>query len=219
VNVLGVMPVKGRAEKSVRCITRLLSTADAPLHIAVVTDDDPEAAETIAAQLGGWQGCVSLIELPERGGYWHACSVGANSQPEFSHVLNLANDLLPGRQWLGRAIEAYLDTFGTEPAVLGLNDGVHPGTHAGHFIADRRILAAWYGEDLYPHKYYMHLYADNEIVERAHALNRFAIAPFSVLFHDHPVSGGDHDEVYALGHQSLKPDYKAYVRRKPQWKH
>lgn len=212
------MPVKGRAAKSVRCITRLLSTADEPLHIVVVTDDDREAAAAVEAELKGWQGFVSLIELPTRGGYWHAVSVGANANPEYSHVLNLANDLLPGRQWLSRAIEAYLDTFGKEPAVLGLNDGVHPGTHAGHFIADRRLLAGWYGDDLYPFRHYTHLYGDTEIVERAHAAGLFAVAPWSVLYHDHPTSGGESDEIYALGHSSLKADWKMYERRKGLWK-
>lgn len=210
--------MKGRAAKSVACITRLLSTADAPFHIVVVTDDDPEAAAAIGAEVPGWQGCVSLIELPKRGGYWHAVSVGANAQQEFSHVLNLANDLLPGRQWLSRAIEAYLDAFGKEPAILGLNDGVHPGTHAGHFIAHRELLQAWYGDDLYPFKYYTHLYGDNEIVERAHALGRFGVCPWSVLYHDHVANGGANDAVYELGHESLKPDYAAYKSRKPLWK-
>lgn len=218
VKVLGVMPVKGRAAQSVRCITRLLATADHPLHLVVVTDDDPEAAAAVGAELTGWQGFVSLLELPERGGYWHAVSAGAQTQPGYRHILNLANDLLPGRQWLGRAVEAYLDTFGDEPAVLGLNDGVHPGTHAGHFIAHRDLLAAWYGADLYPHKYYTHLYGDNEIVERAHGLNRFAVAPWSVLYHDHPASGGAGDDIYALGHASLNQDWRMYERRKPLWK-
>ena len=217
--VLGVMPVKGRAQKSVACITRLLSTSDYPLHIVAVTDEDEEAAAAISAELTGWQGCVSLIELPLRGGYWNAVAVGAKSKPEYSHVLNLANDLLPGRQWLSRAVAAYERHFGVEPAIMGLNDGVHPGTHAGHFIASRVLLNEWYGADLYPYKYYTHLYGDNEIVERAHALNRFGIAPWSSLYHDHPANGAGSDEVYALGHSSLNADWKMYERRKAAlWK-
>lgn len=216
--VLGVMPIKGRAQKSVACITRLLATADYPLHIVAVTDEDREAAAAVEAQLAGWQGFVSLIELDKRGGYWNAVSVGANANPDYSHILNLANDLLPGRQWLSRAVGAYEQKFGQEPAILGLNDGVHPGTHAGHFIAARALLKAWYGEELYPYRYYTHLYGDNEIVERAYALRRFAVAPWAMLYHDHPASGAKSDEVYALGHSSLKADWKMYERRKKLWK-
>lgn len=215
--VLGVMPVKGRIPQTIACITRLLSTADAPFHIVVVTDEDAEAAAAVGAELTGWQGLVSLIPLGKRGGYWNAVSVGARSKPEYSHILNLANDLLPGRQWLSRAVAAYERHFGNEPALLGLNDGVHPGTHAGHFIASRHLLKAWYGEELYP-LCYTHLYGDNEIVERGHVLNRFAIAPFSVLYHDHPASGGKSDEIYKLGHSTLNKDWKTYERRKHLWK-
>lgn len=216
--VLGVMPVKGRVAQTITCITRLLVTADYPLHIVAVTDEDAEASEAICKELEGWQGAVSLIALPKRGGYWNAVSVGAKSKPEFPYILNLANDLLAGRQWLSRAVGAYEKKFGSEPAILGLNDGVHPGTHAGHFIASRGLLESWYGEDLYPFRFYTHLYGDNEIVERAHSLNRFAIASWSVLFHDHPASGAKTDEVYALGHASLEPDWRMYEKRKHLWK-
>ena len=216
--ILGVMPIKGRAQQSVTCITRLLATADYPLHIVAVTDEDEEAAAAVGNELKGWRGFVSLIELPTRGGYWNAVSVGAKSKPDYSHILNLANDLLPGRQWLSRAVGAYERHFGAEPAIMGLNDGVHPGTHAGHFIASKVLLREWYGEDLYPFKYYTHLYGDNEIVERAHALNRFGIAPWSLLYHNHPANGAQSDAVYALGHASLNKDWQTYEHRKQLWK-
>lgn len=212
------MPVKGRIQQTIECITRLLNTADYVLHIVVVTDGDSEAEQEIGRYIAGWQGYVSLIPLAERGGYWNAMSIGAKSKPEYSHILNLANDLKGTRQWLSRAVAAYENHFGNEPAIMGLNDGVHPGTHAGHFIASRVLLESWYGEDLYPFKYYVHLYGDNEIVERAHALNRFGIAPWAVLLHDHPANGASSDEIYALGHASLDVDWRMYEKRKKLWK-
>lgn len=227
--VLGVMPIKHQIAESndpadrtplrtTRLITRMLTQAQAPLHIVVVADDDPLGVKAIEAQLKGWQGHVSLIDSTERNGYWKSVSMGAQSKPDYTHVLNLANDLMAGREWLSRAIHAYQVTWGDEPAILGMYDAVHPGTHAGHFIADKRLLREWYGEDLYPFKYYKHLYADNEIVERAHALRRYGMAIFSCLFHDHPVSGGNSDAVYKLGHESIKHDSQTYEHRKQLWK-
>lgn len=207
-NVSGVMPVKGRTAETIDLVPRLISTAGAPLEMVMVIDSDPE----IASAVGGMGWSIGIITNESRHGYWRSMSDGAKKTTG-ALIVNLANDILPGREWLIRAVEAYGHRFGSGLGIIGFNDGIHQGTHAGHFMIHRDLLREWYGEDLWPLEY-DHLWADTEIVQRAIALKIFAVAPWAVLYHNHPASGKMGDPVYAIGHAKIDQDRATFERRK-----
>lgn len=209
--VSGIMPAKGRPDQTRAAALRILQQAAYPLELIVVTDEDPETALLLRGLPG-----IRLLELPERRGYWKALSYGAQAASG-TLLLNLANDLKPGMQWLDRGVRAYQAAFGDGAAVLGLNDGVHEGNHAGHVLAHRDVLHHWYGQSLYP-VMYDHLYGDTEIVIRAMEEGRWGYAAFAVLYHDHPANGAPSDAVYALGHRREAQDRQLFwERRRSGW--
>lgn len=210
--VVGVLPTLGRLEAILELIPRLVASAAYALELHVIVDGRRSEYDAIFSRCNPQQYSYNLHLDTGGRGYWSMMSTGANySSAEL--IVNLANDLLPGREWLHRAVLSYKEQFGKEYGVLGLWDGVHDrGEHCGHFIAHREFLRGLYGDALYPTDYF-HLFGDTEIVARAKQMGLWAVEPWAALFHNHPATGAQTDEVYRTAHQRYWRDKQIYEQR------
>lgn len=213
--IAAIMPCRGRPEQTVRNVRRLLATAgDVAWELRLVGGMDEsgmlsDIARAIASD-GGPSIIIGTGGAP-RLTYWQAMALG--TQPsDATHLVNLANDLLPGRDWLARAVDAYRATFGPNAGMLGFNDGIHEVGHSPHVLIDRGLLEALGGWPVW----YRHNYGDTELVARTTALNSYAKAPWAVLYHDHHLTGGDTDAVYAEGDATAQADRRLFEQRRQQ---
>ena len=202
------MPCRGRAEQTVRNVKRLLATAAYnDWQLICGADDD----QTVNAAIGNADLPVWRFVTPGRVGYWRTLQIATDQWPEFTHMVNLANDLLPGQHWLQRAVAAYQATFGDGPGLMGFNDGHHETEHSCHFLISRTLLDQYGGWPVW----YDHTHGDTELCQRAIADGLYAKAPWATLFHSHPYFGGDNDDsVYAEGRMKVDQDAALYARRK-----
>lgn len=209
--VAAVMPAKGRPAQTLDSARRLLSTAgvdEAAWLLVIMCDDDPILYEHLRGGLAGKR--VILHNSAHRLGYWRALSQGAALVPGATHLVNLANDLLPGANWLAKMSEhMYYHAAG----VVAFNDGINaPGT-AAHFCARLEVLRRWYPGTLVP-VCYDHMYGDTEIADRAEQDKTFSRAPWAVLYHNHVYIGNQLDDIYKLGHAQVYADQATYERRR-----
>lgn len=202
------MPCRGRAEQTVTNVRRLLATAGyTDWQLICMVDRDVSVMGALAnADLPVWR-----MDTAQRG-YWHALQQATDHWPEFTHIVNLANDLLPGQFWLRRAVEAYQQLFGDGDGMIGFNDGHHEVEHSCHFLISRRLIERYGGWPVW----YDHNFGDTELCQRAIADGAYAKAPWAVLYHDHPYFGGRDDAVYAEGRAQNEHDYQLFEQRRRQ---
>lgn len=200
------MPCRGRADQTVANVKRLISTAGrVEWQLICMVDADPAVMGSLAnADLPIWR-----MDTAQRG-YWHAMQQGTDYWPEFTHFVNLANDLLPGRDWLARALAEYRCCFDHDDGLLGFNDGIHGYDLSPHFLISRGLLDRFGGWPVW----YQHNYGDAELCERAKEAKRYSKAPWALLYHDHPITGGDPDSVYAEGMATNDQDARLFEERR-----
>lgn len=207
--VSAILPCYGRHEQTLALIPRLLFSAgidQSDWELICVTQGDSDLASKLQAISG-----IRVLAGKTNVGYWRALKVA--TQRSMAPILcNLANDLLPGHHWLRKALTAYDATFKDGVGMLGLNDGIRTDQSA-HFLISRSLLESWYGEELWPIMY-AHSFGDSEMCDRAKAMEKYVIAPFAVVLHNHLYNGAPDDEVYKLGRQSMGVDKELYVMRK-----
>lgn len=210
--VAAVMPAKGRYHQTIECIRRMVATAGTQNYeLVVVVDDDPPLALDLRMSIDkAWP--VKLFTTSRRFGYWGALSMGAKTVTQATHLVNLANDLLPGVNWLAKMLTHVTSRTG-HGGICAFNDGIHAGDHAAHFCAPLDLLRRWYGSDLVP-LCYDHMYGDTEITTRARELGIFSAAPWAVLYHNHAYAGAALDDVYRLGHGKYAADKMQFEQRR-----
>lgn len=205
----------GREQQTLELVPRLLETAGYDHHdlsLTLVVDGDAGLGQRLSdAFVRPGAPIAVLRNLGTPQGYWKCLQMGT-SHNQAPLIVNLANDLLPGRQWLGRAVDAFDERFADGQGIMGFNDGVHSGAHAAHFLASRGLLAAMFGAALWP-LHYHHNYGDTEIVARAVEKGKFAVAPWAVLYHNHIVTGAANDVVYRTGMSTWEEDQATFARR------
>lgn len=206
-NIAAILPCRGRPDQTVANVKRLLSTADAPLHLVCVGGADDQAVLLACANAGA---AVRHYLDVARLTYWQALARETVMQRDATHLIGLANDLLPGQAWLRRAVEGYRQQFGDGPGLLGFNGDSHDLWHSCHFLIDRRLLERYGGWPVW----YDHTYGDTELCQRAIADGLYAKAPWALLYHDHPYWGGKDDQVYAEGRARIDRDAALYEQRR-----
>jgi hypothetical protein len=181
------------------------------MNLVVVVNDDPELAAALQNPVPvGFRLAINQANHT----YWDTLRQTLRAIPEGDLIVNLANDLLPGRSWLERALAAYTRTFGKGEGIIGFNDGVHSGETAAHFVAHRDLLKQFYGNDYFP-QHYQHNFGDTELILRAQAQQKFGVAIFAILYHNHPATGRQPtDYVYQTGFASWRQDQETFVQRK-----
>lgn len=201
-----LMPVRGRHEQTVANVRRLQQMAGHEAHWLCIVDDDLPLERALD------QHGVAVIGTTTQQGYWRSLRDALAWTPTATHLVNLANDLLPGRDWLARAVEAYRAAFGDGDGMVGFNDGVHAGRQAGHFLISRALLDRYGGWPVW----YRHYFGDTELNERARSDGRLVMAPWAVLYHDHPLNGGQDDATYAEGRATWNRDSALFAQRRTQ---
>ena len=124
------MPCRGRTEQTIANVKRLLAMAGrVEWQLICVTDNDRETNAALA-DFPIWR-----ANRVDQGGYWQCMKDATDLWPgEFDHIVNLANDLLPGRDWLERCYSAYRARFGAGDGLMGFNDGLHGPELSPHFL-------------------------------------------------------------------------------------
>lgn len=207
-NIAAILPCRGRPEQTVAVVRRLLATAgydDWRLICVGGTDEQ----ETLLACSAAGAVVRHYLDVP-RLTYWQALARETAMQREATHLIGLANDLLPGQHWLRRAVDAYRGTFREISGLLGFNGDSHEVGHSCHFLIARALLDRYGGWPVW----YDHAFGDTELCQRAIADGVYAKAPWALLYHDHPYFGGQDDATYAEGRARANWDQRLYERRK-----
>lgn len=184
----------------------------------VVIDGDPEIYKLI----GGMTHPKLMVKYnAQRQGYWRslrwATRAALAAGAPLTHLVNLANDLLPGMDWLARAEAAWyypscIAGHDNDGPLLAFNDGIR-FDHAAHCMIGIRLARRWYGDHYWP-ACYDHLYGDTELTERANQESRFDQAANAVLYHNHFLTGQKMDAVYQYSHRHVNADAALFERRK-----
>jgi len=217
-NVAAIMPCRARAEQTVTNVRRLLATAGyEDWRLVCVTDGDDMVADALAAEQIISDIAVHLIPYESRLGYWNALQVATmhKRHADAPLLVNLANDLIPGRHWLKRGVDAYRARFGDGDGLMGFNDGLHGPEHSSHFLISRTLLDRYGGWPVW----YQHNFGDTELCRRAQRDGCYGKAPWAVLFHDHVENGAADDAIYQEGRASYERDARLFEeRRKAGWR-
>jgi hypothetical protein len=206
--IAAIMPCRGRVEQTEGNIIRLRKASNFPYKLICITSE-PEIWKTLRTM--GEYSPDEVICREGRVTYWDAMQAGLMSMPaqHATHIVNLANDLLPGYQWLRKGVEAYTRRFGSGPGLMGFNDGIHGPEHSSHFIIDRHMLEELGGWPIW----YRHNYGDTELCRRTQEINRYGKAAWAVLYHNHPVTGANKDSVYTEGDNDYLHDRQIFESR------
>ncbi len=130
-------------------------------------------------------------------------------------VLFLGDDTIPQPGFLSAALKA-MAAFPDGWGLVALNDGIHDGRLATHWLAHKRLLEHIPGGEFF-HSGYNHCFCDKELTDIAQALGRYTYALDAVIVHDHPhVTGEAYDEGYkkAYAIKTFEADQKLYWLRK-----
>lgn len=208
------MPCRGRAEQTVRNVKRLLATAgrvEWRLWCVVSNINDPGLGSMLDEATDH---TARIVWLPEFT-YWKALHFTCKQiDTDAPLIATLANDLLPGRDWLARCYAAYRARFGAGDGdgLMGFNDGIHGPDLSPHFLISRGLLEHYGGWPVW----YKHTYGDAELCTRAQQDGCYGKAPWAVLYHDHLITGASDDAVYAEGRAHIDQDAALFQRRKEQ---
>lgn len=213
--VVAILPCRGRKEQTEDCVRRLLATErmkhglDWQLVLSS-GQEDADVVESIAKKTNTF----GLIATEPRLSYWQALQEATNRY-EATYYVCLANDLLPAVQWLSSAIDKMHETYPDNHGVVGFNGDGHTTNHACHFLISRSMLNDFGGWPVWYH----HNFGDTEICVRAREKGRFVKAPYSILFHNHPwISAQKDDEIYEQGRSKFRDDEMQFInRRKKGW--
>lgn len=213
-DVAAIMPCRGRAEQTVTNVRRLLAAAgDVAWEMWLIVDDDVWLTRDLFAADLNQQTTVHLDSIAPQRGYWRGLQ-RATERSEATHLVNLANDLIPGRHWLARGMAAYRARFGDGNGLMGFNDGLHGPEHSSHFLISRALLERYGGWPVH----YQHNFGDTELCRRAQQDGCYGKAPWAVLFHDHLENGAADDTVYREGRASYERDARLFEeRRRAGW--
>lgn len=209
-DVAAIMPCRGRAAQTVANVRRLLLAAagDVVWQLWCICDDDTPAFDALRGRVPN---LVNATDGPH--GYWRLLQV-VTDDTDAPLLVNLANDLLPGRHWLARGLAAYRARFGGGDGLMGFNDGLHGPEHSSHFIISRALLSRYGGWPVW----YRHNFGDTELCRRAQRDGCYGKAPWAVLYHDHVESGAPDDAVYQEGRATFEADARLFEeRRRAGW--
>lgn len=214
-----ILPCYGRVEQTLELIRRLLQTE--PVNVTGLDANEWElicfvnGEQGLGERIKSLYPSVRVINSQRNIGYWRALKV-ATSKSTAPLLVNLANDLLPSYHWLRKALTAFDGAFTDGIGLLGFNDGIRTDQSA-HMLVSRALLEKWYGHEYWP-TMYEHSFGDTELCQRARAMDKYVVAPYAVLFHNHAFNGAPSDIVYGEGRATMERDKGVYeMRRANEW--
>lgn len=213
-DVVAILPCRGRPAQTAENVRRLLDTAGAVdwQLIAVAANGDTDVLGALD-RVRDPRLAIRVDEDRVALTYWEALAA-VTPFTAAPLLCGLANDLLPGRHWLARGVAAYRARFGHGDGLMGFNDGLHGPEHSSHFLISRVLLGRYGG---WP-THYRHNFGDTELCARARADGVYGKAAWAVLYHNHQESGAPDDAVYAAGRVTYAEDARLFdERRRHGW--
>jgi len=156
-----------RPEKATRCIEALQSVCLADLGpgweqvVEIIAEEDKERI-----------GCPKMVDALSR-------------KASYDWVLFLGDDTIPQPGMM----KALMDAATGYHWVVALNDGIHNGAIATHWMVNRAFLIDIEGD--FFHTGYKHCFCDRELTDIAKERGEFFYAENARIVHDHPGRTGD----------------------------
>lgn len=179
-----------RPEKAKRCIEEALFHT-AGMDAVVVSAEDTDRI-----------GCPKMVDR-------------LVSEARGDLICFLGDDTIPQPGFLEAALAA-MATLPDGWGLVALNDGIHNGELATHWLADRRMLDLIPGRQFFSTDY-QHCFCDRELTDIAKDHGRYAYAADAVIIHDHPIRTGeepDDDLKRVYRAEVYEADQRTYWRRK-----
>ncbi|MFP5223106.1 MAG: hypothetical protein ACLGSA_12520 [Acidobacteriota bacterium] len=180
-----------RTEKAKRCVEAITNSIGDGTNVEILAVEDADGI-----------GCPRMV-----------AKLAAMAQGE--HVLFLGDDTIPQPGFLHAALAA-MSTLPDGWGLVCLNDGVHHGNFATHWLASKKLLEHLPGGEFF-HTGYRHGFCDRELTDVARELGRYVYAPESYIIHDHPhITGEQPDEHYqrVYSRENFGHDQRLYWERK-----
>lgn len=211
-DIVAILPCKGRKEQTLECVKRLIATAGVQHNtywklVLVSGKEDEDIVSFISQETN----VFGIIESEPSLTYWQALQRATSDYPTATHYIMLANDLLPAVNWLTNAIHKLVQTFPDLQGIVGFNGDGHGDSHSCHFMISSGMLQEFGGWPIWYH----HNFGDTEFCIRANQKGRYIKAPYAILFHNHPwISAHTDDEIYELGRKYFQQDELLFLHRK-----
>jgi GT2 family glycosyltransferase len=103
---------------------------------------------------------------------------------KYDYVCFLGDDTIAEPDFLKNALEV-MHQFPDSWGLVALNDGIHTGNLATHWLAHKKLLDFLNGT--FFNISYVHCFCDNELTERCKEMGRYAYAENAKIIHNHPV--------------------------------
>jgi len=169
-----IIPTRGRAQQVALCIDQLIrTTLSWSIEIIVVADEDDQ--QTLSLLPSSINPVIVADDTPIA--KWNIGLQHASGD----YVVVGADDVWWYDRWLDEVIN-----FGGD--FIGLNTLEYNERHFTHFVMSRRYVIEHNGGVVF-YPGYKHLYADNEVNERAKRVGLHRFCSRAVVEHRHPAHG------------------------------
>lgn len=154
-----------------------------------------------------------VVEYDNKGIGCPRMVAGLVKKAKYDWIMFLGDDTEPQPDFLKNAIEKAKE-FETGFGLVALNDGIHNGTLATHWLAHRSV--ADLNEGYFFHTEYSHLYCDRELTDITVDAGVYAYSSNAVIKHNHPENGKESDRFYdkVYAKESWRQDRKTYIERR-----
>ena len=183
-----------RPEKAQRCIDALKTVC-----LSDLGPDWADVVEIIAEEDKERIGCPKMVKK-------------LTDRAKYDRILFLGDDTIPQQ---GMMAELFYMRQKEGAWLVALNDGIHGGNLATHWLADKLFLDDLGGE--FFHTGYKHCFCDRELTDIAKEHGEFFYAENARIVHDHPAKTGhgvDADYARVYSSEYYQHDRKLYIQRK-----
>jgi len=159
-------------------------------------------------------GCpVEWTEVKKYQGYAKSINMGIEANPESFYFVYMADDVIPGDQWLTQAIDFMEQRFPLRDALICFNDGCWNGRHASHGLVSRNTWRNLGNSKLF-FEGYKHYHPDRELTLKAQKEGNYGYCPSAVLWHNQAKLGlAKYDDVAKVAMSSKDEDTKLFKER------
>jgi hypothetical protein len=213
-----LVPTMGRPQKLAQVAANIRASTASPHEIIMIAEPGDKASRAAIGAIPG----VRLAVNARTANY--AGAVNTVAAVATGRYLFLGSDDLRFHPGWDTAV---LGVMTGETMVGGTNDLLNPyvqqGTHATHYLIDRRYVSGpggtWdKGPGIVLNEDYDHGFTDCEFIGVAKARGVFAPCLTSVVEHLHFESGkSPHDATYARGRRAVNADEALFRSREPMW--
>lgn len=214
-----LIPTIGRADRLAAVAANIHDATEAEHRVVFIVEEHDGASFDAACSTGD-----TVLANPGPHNYAGACN-HAYANTDGRYLFAGSDDLRFHRGWDRHALAVMGALERIE--VVGTNDLLNPyvaaGTHATHYLVDRRYLDRDGGVvDRGPGSFMcdllQHQYTDTEFVGTAKARVRFMPCMEAIVEHMHFLAGkSPHDETYVRAYADIEEDSALYDSRRPLW--